>query len=156
MRLKGRFANSSLEYEEQHPVILRSKDSSYFTRLIISDAHEATMYHGIETTLAWIRKNYWIVKGRKSVKEVIRKCVICTRYQGQPVRAPSSPDLPDYRVDHMAYAFQFTGLDFAGPLFVKDGLKSSKCYILLLTCASSKAIHLKLVPVAIHGTARCS
>ena len=77
MRLKGRFANSSLEYEEQHPVILCSKDSSYFTRLIILEANEATMHHGIETTLASIRKNYWIVKGRKSVKEVIRKCVIC-------------------------------------------------------------------------------
>ena len=52
----------------------------------------------------------------------------------------------------MAYAFQFTGLDFAGPLFVKDWLKSSKCYILLLTCASSRAIHLELVPdMSIHG-----
>ena len=107
MRLKGRFANSSLEYEEQHPFILRSKDSSYFTRLIIFNAHEVTMHHGIKTILAWIRKNYWIVKGRKSVKEVIRKCVICMPYQGQPVRAPSSPDLPDYRLDHMAYAFHF-------------------------------------------------
>ena len=155
MRLKGRFANSSLEYEEQHPVILRSKDNSYFTRLIILDAHEATMHHGIETTLARIRKNYWIVKGRKSVKEVIRKCVVCTRYQGLPVRAPSSPDLPEYRVDHMAYAFQFTGLDFAGPLFIKDGLKNEKSYILLLTCASSRAIHLELVPdMSIHGFLR--
>ena len=115
MRLRGRFANS-LVYEEQHPVILRSKDCGYFTRLVILDAHEATMHHGIETTLARIRENYWIVKGRKSVKEVIRKCVICTRYQDQPVRAPSSPDLPEYRVDHMAYAFQFTGLDFCGTL----------------------------------------
>ena len=55
----------------------------------------------------------------------------------------------------MAYAFQFTGLDFAGPLFVKDGLKSGKCYILLLTCASSRAIHLELVPdMSIHGVLR--
>ena len=155
MRLRGRFANSSLVYEEQHPVILRSKDCSYFTRLVILDAHEAAMHHSIETTLARIRENYWIVKGRKSVKEVIRKCVICTRYQGQPPRAPSSPDLPEYRVDHMAYAFQFTGLDFAGPLFVKDGSKSSKCYILLLTCASSRAIHLELVPdMSMHGFLR--
>ena len=155
MRLRGRFANSSLVYEERHPVILRSKDCSYFTRLGILDAHEATIHHGIETTLARIRENYWIVKGRNSVKEVFRKCVICTRYQGQSVRAPSSPDLPEYRVYHMAYAFQFTGLDFAGPLFVKDGLKSSKCYILLLTCASSRAIHLELVPdMSIHGFLR--
>ena len=49
-------------------------------------------------------------------------------------------------MDHMAYAVQFTGLDLAGPLFVKDGLKSSKCCILLLTWASSRAIHLELVP----------
>jgi hypothetical protein len=145
LRLKGRFANSSLQYQEQFPIILRNKDS-YFTRLVILDAHETTMHHGVETTLARIRSKYWIVKGRKSVKEVLRKCVICTRYQGRPMRPPSSPDLPDYRVDHSAHAFQATGLDFAGPLFVKGVSKSNKTYILLLTCASSRAVHLELVP----------
>jgi hypothetical protein len=44
------------------------------------------------------------------------------------------------------HSFQATGLDFAGPLFVKDKQDSSKVYILLLTCASSRAIHLELVP----------
>ena len=63
----------------------------------------------------------------------------CTRYQGVTARPPSSPDLPDYRVNYLTHAFQATGLDFAGPLFVKE-------YILLLTCASSRAIHLELVP----------
>ena len=145
LRLRGRFANSNLQYQEQHPIILRNKDS-HFTRLIILDEHEKTMHHGVETTLARIRFKYWIVKGRKSVKEVLRKCVLCTRYQGQPMRPPSSPDLPDYRVDHLAHAFQATGLDFAGPLFVKNSSKTEKSYILLLTCASSRAVHLELVP----------
>ena len=77
---------------------------------------------------------------------MLRKCVTCTRYQGQPVRAPASPDLPHFRVDHLAHAFQFTGVDFAGPVFVKDGVENNKSYILLLTCASSRAIHLELVP----------
>ena len=57
----------------------------------------------------------------------------------------------------MAYAFQFTRLGFAGPLymFVRDGLKSSKCYILLLTCASSRAIDLELVrDMSMHGFLR--
>ena len=71
--------------------------------------------------------------------------MICIRYQGQPVRAPASPDLPGFRVDHSAFAFQFTELDYAGPLLVKDGLKNNKSYIFLLTCASSHAIHLDLV-----------
>ena len=40
------------------------------------------------------------------------------------------------------HAFKATGLDFAGPLFVKEGSKKTKPYIF----ASSRAIHLKLVP----------
>lgn len=81
MRLKGRFANSSLEHEK-HLVILYFATRtvrSCFKRLIILDAHEAAMYHGVETTLARNRRHYWIVKGRKNVKEVLRKCVI-SRY----------------------------------------------------------------------------
>ena len=103
------------------------------------------MHHGVETTLAQIRSKYWIVKGRKSVKEVLRNCVTCTRYQGLPMRPPPSPDLPDFRVEHSAHAFQATGLDFAGPLFVKGPARNNKTYILLSTCASSRAVHLELV-----------
>ncbi|CAB4030027.1 integrase core domain, partial, partial [Paramuricea clavata] len=144
LRLKGRFANSNLRYQDQHPMILRGNES-YFTQLVIWDAHKASMHHGVESTLARVRSNYWIVKGRKSVKEVLRKCVICKRYQGKPMCAPASPDLPQCRIDHSGFAFQATGLDFAGPLFVKDGSETVKTYILLLTCATSRAIHLELV-----------
>ena len=46
--------------------------------------------------------------------------------------------------------FQCTGADFAGPLFVKpiylNDQKLHKAYICLLTCATSRAIHLELVP----------
>jgi hypothetical protein len=38
---------------------------------------------------------------------------------------------------------------------VKDGLGNNKSYILLLTCASSRAIHLELVPdMSVHGFLR--
>ena len=38
------------------------------------------------------------------------------------------------------------GLDFAGPLFVKDGKRNmSKVYIALFTCAVTLAVHLELV-----------
>ena len=144
LRLRGRFANTSLPYKEQYPIILRKQ--SHFTRLVILNAHEETMHHGIETTLARIRTEYWIVEGRKSVKKILRKCVVCIRVQGLPMRAPPSPDLPDFRVNYSGHAFQATGLDFAGPLFIKEGSKKEKTYVLLLTCATSRAIHLELVP----------
>ena len=54
-------------------------------------------------------------------------------------------DLPAYRVG-MIRAFQATGLDFAGPLTVRYSSDTIQAYILLLTCASSRAIHLELVP----------
>ena len=145
LRLKGRFANSALEYERQHPIILRGRDSC-FTHLVILNAHQSVMYHGIEKTLAYVRRNYWIVRGRKTIKDILRKCVTCTKYQGVTAKPLLLPDLPDYRVNYLTHAFQATGLDFAGPLFVKEGSKKTKAYILLLTCASSRAIHLELVP----------
>ena len=104
------------------------------------------MHRGIETTLAYVRRNYWIVRGRTTVKDILRKCVTCTRYQGVAAKPPPSPDFSDYRVDYLTHAFQATGLDFARPLLVKEGSKKTKACILLLTCASSRAIHLEFVP----------
>ena len=53
------------------------------------------------------------------------------------------------------FAVSSIGVDFAGPIYVKDVDKSklcyeqgivSKAYIVLQTCASSRAVHLDLVP----------
>ena len=114
--------------------------------MIILDSHERVLHHGIETTLSDVRSKFWIVKGRKAVKIVLRKCVTCRRYQGRPLLPPETPDLPDYRVNTL-YAFQCTGLDYAGPLFIKNNTEITlKVYILLFTCASSRALHLELTP----------
>ena len=86
--------------------------------MIILDSHERALHHGTETTLSDVRSKLWIIKGRKAVKSVLRKCVACNRYQGRPLLPPETPDLPDYRVNTL-YAFQRTGLDYAGPLLIK-------------------------------------
>ena len=66
------------------------------------------------------------------IKDVLRKCVICTRFQGVTAKRPSSPGLPDYTVNGLAHPLKATGFDFAGLLFVKEGSKKTKSYILLL------------------------
>lgn len=73
-----------------------------------------------------------------------------------PFRPPDTPDLPDlpgFRVSDSP-PFLNTGLDFAGPLYVKissnkkgnseSGPELNKVYVLLLTCAATRAVHLKL------------
>jgi hypothetical protein len=52
------------------------------------------------------------------------------------------PPLPACRVSDDP-PFSNTGIDFAGPLYVKDDYKQ-KTYICLYTCASTRAIHLEL------------
>ena len=144
-RLKSRFGESKMGKDEQQPILLRS--DSWVTKLIIRNAHEEVLHFGIETTLANIRQRFWIVRGRNAVKNILRRCVICKRFQGRTLKSPDETDLPEFRVNHLTHAFSTTGLDYAGPLFVRNnGLPNSKVYILLFTCASSRAIHLELTP----------
>ena len=100
-------------------------------------------------TLSYVRQNYWITQGRKTVQKVLRDCVICKRFNGRTLLPPPTANLPSYRLN-CDYAFQNTGLDFAGPLYICENCcysknSTRKVYILLLTCATSRALHLELV-----------
>ena len=68
----------------------------------------------------------------------------------------SPPDLPAYRLS-FDYAFSNTEIDFAGPLYVKnvysdDKDEMFKCYICLLTCATTRNVHLEYHQVWIRVT----
>ena len=52
----------------------------HFTTLLIRDAHQRTLHGGVQLTLATLRHQYWIVKGRSAVKKVIRACLACSRH----------------------------------------------------------------------------
>ena len=47
LRLKGRFKNAPLDYDEKHPLILRTLENRFFTKLIILHPHERVLHHGI-------------------------------------------------------------------------------------------------------------
>ena len=63
---------------------------------------------------------------------------------------PSTPNLPIFRVSY-EYPFEVTGLDYAGPFFVKNMYGKdidvmNKFYVLLFTCAATRAINLETTP----------
>lgn len=70
--LRGRFNNADLKNDQKHPVMIRNGQSSYITRLFILDAHYKVLHHGIETTLAFLWSQFWIVKGRRTAKDILR------------------------------------------------------------------------------------
>ena len=67
-----------------------------------------------------VRQRFWILRGRESVKRVLRDCTTCKRLQGKPFKPATATELPEFRVDQ-GLPFVNTGQDFAGPLMVKLG-----------------------------------
>ena len=88
---------------------------------------------------------YWIIRGRSFVRNVLHRCVTCCRFERRAHYPPPPPPLPAFRVKE-APAFAYTGVDFAGPLYVKgsNDSKEIKVWICLLTCCVVRAIHLEV------------
>jgi len=146
LRLQGRFGSTNLEPDVKYPMLFSGK-GSYFTELFVRHCHEQVLHTGVETTLNYLRNRFWVVKGRQTVKSILRKCVVCIRHQGRTLKPPETPDLPSFRFED-SFSFCNVGLDYAGPLFVRETAKAAakKVYILLFTCATSRAVHLELGP----------
>ena len=115
--------------------------------LITRQAHEKVLHNGVKDTLTEIRTKYWVVKGRSLVKSIVQRCVLCKKFEGRPHRLPPPPPLPEFRVTE-APPFSSTGVDFAGPLYVKThGLtRSKKVWICLYTCCVTRAVSIDIVP----------
>ena len=130
------------------PVLLPSKQ--HLARLIIQDVHSKIKHSGIKDTLTTIRETFWILRGRKAVKRILRKCVTCKRVEGVPYTSPTASDLPMERVS-LDPPFAHTRLYFIGPLYIREGKSqseksSNKVSTCLFTCAFTRAIHLELTP----------
>ena len=80
---------------------------------------------------------------------MIGNCVTCRKFEGKAYTPPTQADLPKFRVPQ-DFPFSHVGVDFAGPIYVKSVVKGqtemTKACIALYTCASSRAVHLELVP----------
>ena len=127
------------------------------------------MHNGINETLCNIRQQYWIPKPRTIIKKLIRQCVTCRKAEGKPYPYPKELQLPKERVA-ANYAFETAGIDYLGPVYVKDVFAEDnvlhKAWIGLTTCATTRAIYLDLVSdcssqkcinllkrlTAVHGT----
>ena len=142
IRSLGRLKNASMTESCKYPVLLPT--NSAFTNLIISEAHTFTLHSGVNGVLSYLREKWWVPRGRQAVKKIISKCVHCIKVQGKPYTFPADPPLPAGRVEK-ARPFQVCGVDYTGALSVKFKNEIIKAYIVLFTCAVTRAIHLEVV-----------
>ena len=147
LQCTGRVQNAPIAYATKHPILMPR--NHHLTKLLVYCAHENVKHGGTRETLTDLRSTYWVVRGRQLVKQLLSKCVICKRLHGKPYSSVPAPPLPNFRVAE-AHAFSVVGADHAGPVFVRnifaDDLTMYKCYILVITCTSSRSIHLEITP----------
>ena len=142
LRTQTRLQNGNLMDSTKRPILLPKQHD--FTTLVIREVHSNIAHSGVRMTLSTIRERFWILRGRESVKRVVRHCRLCKWFKENGFLTLPSLHLPKFRIED-GPPFLNIGLDFAGPLFVRNKSENSaKCYISLFTCATTRAVHLEL------------
>jgi hypothetical protein len=144
IRVGGRLSNSQYPHDKKYPIVL---PKGHVTRLILENTHRDQLHAGPTATLAAVREKFWPLDGRSEIRKVVHRCIPCFRTKPHD-NNPIMGNLPSHRVK-ASRPFTNCGVDFGGPIFLKIGgirsKKTTKAYICLFVCFSTKAIHLELV-----------
>ena len=145
LRVGGRQQNSKLSYSNQHPLILHGKHP--VTRLIIHSEHQCFLHAGPTLLTASLCRRYHITGCRKTIRSITRGCITCRRTSARP-QPQMLGQLPIERITPGA-VFDQTGVDYAGPVYIKYGYVRKptviKAYVCVFVSFSVKAVHLELV-----------
>ena len=142
LRVGGRLVNAPFGDEKKHPIILPYKH--HVTDLIIKECHENLGHMGQESVLSSLRETVWIVKGRSAVRRVLGRCMTCQRQRNACPGEQFMADLPEVRVVPEKPPFTFVGVDYFGPLEVKQRRSRVKRYGCLFTCLTTRAVHIEI------------
>ena len=144
LRVGGRLSQFNSTYFQKHPILL---PKNHRVTNLIHEQHMKLFHAGTQATLGAILNEYWIVNGRSTVKNVIRKCVICCR---------AKPRIPDYIMGNLPKnrtvferAFLHTGIDYCGPFYIKErkfrNRNKVKIDAAIFVCFATKAVHIEIV-----------
>ncbi len=76
IRVGGRLRRASdLDLDAIHPILLDPGHST--TKLLIKETDRRLLHPGSERVLAELRRQYWILRGRKAIRKHQRKCQDC-------------------------------------------------------------------------------
>lgn len=129
------FPGEEMEYAS--PIVLPNKDS--IVQKLIMSTHLNSMHAGAQLLISSLREKYWILSHRRTISQAIRGCSRCRRFRARAVSVPEGP-LPLDRLK-LTRAFDVTGVDMAGPLYLKG---NKKVWIAVFSCAVTRGVHLEL------------
>ena len=125
IRMGGRLKKSDLAYNTKHPLLLPSRH--HLINIIIRENHQRNRHAGGLSTFYTLRDRFWILNGKNQVRSIIHRCIECIRHRPILTYAKMT-DSPEVRVNE-APAFCHTGVDFFGPIVIKEKKDSNTAFI---------------------------
>ena len=61
------------------PILLPKNDRINY--LILDQSHKPILHSGAPQALSQVRRKYWILQGRETVKTILRNCIIWRNYE---------------------------------------------------------------------------
>ncbi|KAL0861187.1 hypothetical protein ABMA27_009669 [Loxostege sticticalis] len=138
IRLNTKLALSTGDRDFKFPIVLPGAET--IVRRLVEQRHIDLQHAGVQTLMCNLRQTFWIVGQRRLIRSIVSQCIRCKRFKAKRFQAPTG-GLPIERMKGNA-AFQFSGVDLAGPLLLRSG---TKAWIVLFTCATYRAVHLEVV-----------
>ena len=141
LRVSGRISEAPITFDAKHQMIL--PQNHHVTTLIIRHFHLRLGHCGREHLLSRLREEFWIVRGRAAIKKIVGKCFQCRRQHARRIQQHMA-ELPKVRLTPYEPPFTNTGVDYFGPILVKQRRSTLKRYGCLFVCMSSRAVHLEV------------
>lgn len=105
--------------------------------------HKLYVHTGPQLLCSLLNHMFWIVSGRRLIREHIFRCHTCYKLMSNPV-LPFIGNLPLCKC-RQALPFSGVGVDFLPPFAIKEGSRKSgnthKAYLYLFECMATWAIH---------------
>ena len=114
------------------------------TDLIISQHHQKTGHLGQEYFLSSLRHQYWVIKGRLAVRRVISGCFLCKKLgavRGEQLMGDLRKEILMSEEPPLTHV----GVDYFGPLYVRQSRSNVKRYGCLFTCLAVRVVHIEVV-----------
>ena len=117
MRVRGRLSKADFDFDTKHSIILQSKHPA--TRLMMLNCHLNSYHQGVESMRHVLQQKFQIMGIRNALRSIKCRCLRCREYNAV-VQAAIMTDLPRLRVEKVEFPLAYVGVDYFGPIEVKN------------------------------------
>ncbi|XP_062538815.1 uncharacterized protein LOC134207114 [Armigeres subalbatus] len=143
IRMDGRIAGAQqVSFDFKFPVILSKRHEG--TKLLVDWYHRQHKHGNPETAVNEMRQKFHVSEMRVVFKQAGKQCQWCKIYRAAP-EIPRMAPLPQARTVSHVRPFTYVGVDYFGPMLVKQGRSEVKRWVALFTCLTIRAVHLEVV-----------